>query len=71
MYPLERGQQVSQRRLQCRNCGDVLEVRDDSPEILFCSCGKVGLGGDPMAPTITGDSKDYEDLSKVRNFQVR
>jgi len=49
----------------------VLEVRDDSPEVVFCSCGKVGLGGDPMAPTITGESRDYEDLSRVRNFQVR
>ncbi len=71
MYPQQRGRQVYQHRLRCRHCGDTLEVRDDTPELIFCSCGRVGLGGDPMSPTIQGELQDIEDLSRVRCFQVR
>jgi hypothetical protein len=39
--------------------------------MMFCSCGKVGLGGDPMSPTIQGEIADMEDLSRVHSFQVR
>lgn len=58
-------------RVKCLNCGDILEYTnknklDNSPAMMWCKCGKVGL--DPSALAYRVLAKDgfdkVEDLSE-------
>lgn len=56
-------EEKSINKIQCKNCGDIIELKDRYG-FKRCSCGKVAVDGGKEYFKIIGNKEDYIELQE-------